>query len=147
MVRFAATNIETFHALGMADKIKRTTRKSQFDAYFAQVNTSGSGNVWLASDAAHVHSPIGGCGMNMGIADGLRFAQAIIEDDFKTYQSTSHKIAQSWLAKNKLFTEIMSDNGIKGNIRRLAIRQIFNLLNQIDQEQPARCIFNTIVIG
>jgi hypothetical protein len=33
--------------------------------------------------------------MNMGIADSLRFAQAIIEDDFKTYQSINYKIAQS----------------------------------------------------
>jgi hypothetical protein len=45
VVRFAATNIETFHALGMADKIERIIRESQFDAYFAQVNISGSGNV------------------------------------------------------------------------------------------------------
>jgi len=104
VVRFAATNIETFHALGMADKIERTTWESQFDAYFAQVNISGSGNVWLAGDAAHVHSPIGGREMNMGIADSLRFAQAIIEDDFKTYQSINYKIAQSWLGKIKLFT-------------------------------------------
>jgi hypothetical protein len=41
----------------------------------------------------------------------------------------------------------MSDNGFKGNIVRKAIRQIINLLNQIDQEQSAHRIFNTTVIG
>ncbi|MFM9163474.1 MAG: FAD-dependent oxidoreductase, partial [Methylocystis sp.] len=62
------------------------------------------GNVWLAGDAAHVHSPVGGRGMNMGIADGLRFSQAVIDCDFKTYQTTCHNISQSWVKKNKIFT-------------------------------------------
>jgi 2-polyprenyl-6-methoxyphenol hydroxylase-like FAD-dependent oxidoreductase len=35
------------------------------------------GRVLLAGDAAHVHSPAGGQGMNMGILDAMRLAQAL----------------------------------------------------------------------
>ncbi|MFM9154348.1 MAG: FAD-dependent oxidoreductase [Methylocystis sp.] len=39
MVRFAATNFETFQALGVTDKIEKTTCESYFDVYFAQVDS------------------------------------------------------------------------------------------------------------
>jgi 2-polyprenyl-6-methoxyphenol hydroxylase-like FAD-dependent oxidoreductase len=37
----------------------------------------GTGYILLAGDAAHVHSPIGGQGMNLGICDAVAAAQAI----------------------------------------------------------------------
>ena len=147
IVRFAATNLETFQALGVTNQIEKTTWESQFNVYFAQVNCYGAGNVWLAGDAAHVHSPIGGRGMNMGIAEGLRFSQAIIDEDFKTYQTTCHNISHSWVTKNKIFTQIASDKSIKGKIGREAIRLIFRLLSKIDQKHAAQRIFNIVAIG
>jgi 2-polyprenyl-6-methoxyphenol hydroxylase-like FAD-dependent oxidoreductase len=37
----------------------------------------GEGNILLAGDAAHVHSPAGGQGMNLGICDAVAVAHAI----------------------------------------------------------------------
>ena len=36
--------------------------------------TSGSGRIFLAGDAAHIHSPVGGQGMNTGIGDAVNLA-------------------------------------------------------------------------
>lgn len=40
---------------------------------------TGAGHILLVGDAAHIHSPFGGQGMNLGILDGLRCGQAIVE--------------------------------------------------------------------
>ncbi|MEX1108860.1 MAG: FAD-dependent monooxygenase, partial [Dongiaceae bacterium] len=41
--------------------------------------------VFLAGDAAHVHSPIGGRGMNLGIEDAAVLAQLLEEDRLQRY--------------------------------------------------------------
>jgi 2-polyprenyl-6-methoxyphenol hydroxylase-like FAD-dependent oxidoreductase len=42
-------------------------------------DTFRAGPVLLAGDAGHVHSPAGGQGMNLGIADGIALGQALVE--------------------------------------------------------------------
>jgi len=37
----------------------------------------GSGHVLLAGDAAHVHTPVGGQGLNLGMCDAIALARAI----------------------------------------------------------------------
>ena len=146
-VRFAATNKESFLALGLANRIQKTTWESEFAVYFAQVSKYGDRRVWLAGDAAHVHSPVGGRGMNMGIADGIRFAKAVVENDFAGYQMDRHAVSDSWVKKNKLFTEIMSDKSIKGSVSRALVRQVFTLVGLISGQNAAKKIFNAIAVG
>ena len=146
-VRFAATNKQTFDSLGFSYRIEKTTWESTFDVYFAQVSKYGIGRVWLAGDAAHVHSPVGGRGMNMGIADGLRFAQAVRDGDFSAYEIERHSVAQEWVKRNRLFTEIMSDNTMKGVMGRLCVRAMFRILSMFDQKNAARRVFSAIALG
>lgn len=49
-------------------------RVAQADTYHSKI---GHTNVLLAGDAAHIHSPVGGQGMNLGICDAVAAAQAI----------------------------------------------------------------------
>ncbi|KAF8464516.1 hypothetical protein JB92DRAFT_2823903 [Gautieria morchelliformis] len=49
-------------------------RAAVASTYFQKV---GNGSILLAGDAAHVHSPIGGQGMNLGICDAVAVAHAI----------------------------------------------------------------------
>lgn len=52
---------------------------SRFRVHHRVADRYRSGRVLLAGDAAHVHSPAGGQGMNAGILDAVRLAQALQE--------------------------------------------------------------------
>ncbi|KAI0362001.1 FAD/NAD-P-binding domain-containing protein [Trametes cingulata] len=64
------------------------TRSSIADTFFARLPSGTSpsgvpirngGPVCLLGDAAHIHPPMGGQGMNLGIRDAVRLAPALIE--------------------------------------------------------------------
>jgi 2-polyprenyl-6-methoxyphenol hydroxylase-like FAD-dependent oxidoreductase len=51
--------------------------RSSFKVSHRQAESLGEGRVWIAGDAAHIHSPAGGRGMNLGIEDAATLAEAI----------------------------------------------------------------------
>ena len=74
---------------------------SRFRLHHRVVDTYRAGRVLLAGDAAHVHSPAGGQGMNTGILDALALAEALAvalttgnEDPLITYGQLRRPIAQ-----------------------------------------------------
>jgi 2-polyprenyl-6-methoxyphenol hydroxylase-like FAD-dependent oxidoreductase len=146
-VRFAATSRLSFEALGFSDLIQQTTWESEFDVFFAQVTRYGEKRVWIAGDAAHIHSPIGGRGMNMGIADGIRFAEAVRGGDFVAYAAERHAVSSGWVRKNRLFTTLISDQSVKGrNVRRL-LRGGLGLLSRLQGNQAAQKVFTAMTQG
>jgi 2-polyprenyl-6-methoxyphenol hydroxylase-like FAD-dependent oxidoreductase len=52
---------------------------SRFRVHHRVADVYRAGHVLLAGDAAHVHSPAGGQGMNAGILDAMRLAEALVE--------------------------------------------------------------------
>ena len=52
---------------------------SRFRVHHRVADAYRSGRVLLAGDAAHVHSPAGGQGMNAGILDAMRLADALVK--------------------------------------------------------------------
>jgi 2-polyprenyl-6-methoxyphenol hydroxylase-like FAD-dependent oxidoreductase len=146
-VRFAATNKKTFDDLGFASRIKITTWEREFDVNFAQVETYGSGRVWIAGDAAHIHSPFGGRGMNMGIADAICFAEALKAQDFESYARDRHAVSGAWVHKNRILTELMTDTSIKGRWARRLIRGAYRMLELTQGKNAAQKLFSAIAIG
>ncbi|RZI98426.1 MAG: hypothetical protein EON90_13495 [Brevundimonas sp.] len=53
--------------------------QSEFKVSHRMVPTMVSGRVALGGDAAHIHSPVGGRGMNLGIEDGYVFAACAVD--------------------------------------------------------------------
>ena len=53
---------------------------ADFSVSHRHVAVQGKGRVWLAGDAAHIHSPAGGRGMNLGIEDAVTFARFLRAD-------------------------------------------------------------------
>ncbi len=87
------------------------------------------GQVFLAGDAAHIHSPIGGQGMNTGIQDAYNLAwklalhiQGKVKDDFlDSYQAERHPVAVGVLLGTNLAMKVML-------VRTRIFRKIRNVL-------------------
>ena len=77
------------------------TWMTRFTDMTRQAATYRSGRVLLAGDAAHVHSPVGGQGLNLGVQDavnlGWKLAQVVKgrspESLLDTYQAERHPVA------------------------------------------------------
>ena len=88
-----------------------------------------SGNVFLAGDAAHVHSPAGGQGMNTGIQDAVNLGWKLAmvsrglsqEELLDSYQAERHGVAR-WTRRltDPAFAVETSDRSLVGNLRRWA---------------------------
>ena len=63
------------------------------------------GNVYLAGDSVYVHSPIGGRGMNMGIADAVELAKVTTAAELcstRIMHTLRQPISLSWVRSNKI---------------------------------------------
>ncbi len=96
-------------AMGIDLRVIEVSWKSRFHCDERQVTRYRHGRVFLAGDAAHVHSPMGGQGMNTGIQDAANLAWKIdavlsgADDDvLDTYHDERHPIAKRVLFQSGL---------------------------------------------
>lgn len=78
--------------------IKEELWRSSFRAHHRQVPSYQVGRVSLAGDAAHVHSPIGARGMNMGISDAATLAWLLSEQREADYSAIRHPVGKRTIA-------------------------------------------------
>lgn len=105
-----------------------------FDLDHRQVEKYRVGRVFLVGDAAHVHTPFGGQGMNLGICDAHNLAwklAAVVkgeagDDLLDSYQSERHSIAEQVIRLTHLGASAMLiRTGAKATLRDWA----FDALN------------------
>lgn len=70
--------------------VKTVRRSGAFKIDIRQVDSYTHGRVFLAGDAAHCHSPVGGRGMNLGIADAADLARRFAEGGLDGYSDARH---------------------------------------------------------
>lgn len=74
--------------------VRRTLSEVSFSVRVGQSDHCQAHNqIFLAGDAAHVHAPIGGRGMNLGIEDAAVLAQLFEEDRLERYTALRRPIA------------------------------------------------------
>jgi len=92
-----------------------------------------AGRAFLLGDAAHIHSPVGGQGMNTGIGDainlGWKLAQVLqgraADSLLDTYEPERMGFAQTLVATtDRAFTPIVAE-GLKGEITRKILGPLF----------------------
>jgi 2-polyprenyl-6-methoxyphenol hydroxylase-like FAD-dependent oxidoreductase len=83
-------------------RVTEVVWSSRFRVHHRVADTFRAGPVLLAGDAAHVHSPAGGQGMNLGLVDGVTLGGALAdvlagapEDKLDAYAAARRPIARS----------------------------------------------------
>jgi 2-polyprenyl-6-methoxyphenol hydroxylase-like FAD-dependent oxidoreductase len=95
---------------------------SSFRISFRHVETMGRGNVFLAGDAAHVHSPIGARGMNLGIEDACWLAWLISEGREAEYSDLRMPAIQTVIQATRRNTAFVTlSNPVLTTLRRLVL--------------------------
>jgi 2-polyprenyl-6-methoxyphenol hydroxylase-like FAD-dependent oxidoreductase len=108
---------------------------SRFRVHHRVADTYRAGRVLLAGDAAHVHSPAGGQGMNAGILDAVRLADALTkalaadETALDAYGAERRPIAQQIVGMADALTRLATI--------RPGLRALRNLLLRTASRFPA----------
>jgi 2-polyprenyl-6-methoxyphenol hydroxylase-like FAD-dependent oxidoreductase len=103
---------------------------SRFRVHHRVADAYRAGRLLLAGDAAHVHSPAGGQGMNTGIQDGYALGRAFAEGRLDTYEARRRPVARRVVA----FTDRMT---VLATLRRRPARALRNAVLPLVSRIPA----------
>jgi 2-polyprenyl-6-methoxyphenol hydroxylase-like FAD-dependent oxidoreductase len=81
--------------------------------------TLAQGNVYLAGDAAHIHSPVGARGMNLGIEDAWVFARLVQSDRLAMYNTLRRPVDEKVVRQVRRFSAVV---GVNSPLNRLLRR-------------------------
>ncbi|MFW6077099.1 MAG: FAD-dependent oxidoreductase [Hyphomicrobiales bacterium] len=95
--RFVTNHPDVLDRLPPEAKVKSVTWGSTFHISFRQVSTYQQDNAFLAGDAAHIHSPVGARGMNLGVEDACWLAWLMAEDRAQEYTALRHPAGRTVL--------------------------------------------------
>lgn len=114
--------------------VTKLNRADTFVISVRQAQTYQKPPVYLAGDAAHVHSPFGGRGMNLGIEDACVLAKRIKEGSQDGYTAARHPVAKEWIA--------FSERGVhmvitKSKLKQWLRRAFFDVLSMVPALQKA----------
>ncbi|MER0237517.1 NAD(P)/FAD-dependent oxidoreductase [Fulvimarina sp. MAC8] len=82
---------------------------SSFEVAFHRAERMARGMVFLAGDAAHEHSPVGGRGMNLGIWDAAWLAFLLSEGRASEYEMRRMPSVKKVLEQTRSMTDTISD--------------------------------------
>lgn len=106
-VRYISPRADISKALPADLKIERMVWRSSFRINFRHVERMSRGAVFLAGDAAHVHSPVGARGMNLGIEDACWLAWAIASDRAGEYSDLRMPVVRMVVEQTKTQTKAL----------------------------------------
>lgn len=109
--RFISTRGDCLNNLPRDAKVKKVAWNTDFKLNYRQAQTYQQGNVFLAGDAAHIHSPVGGRGMNLGMEDASWLAWLIEQGREAEYTTLRHPVGADVLKLTHTFTSFAKSRG------------------------------------
>jgi hypothetical protein len=146
-VRIAGTTQAQCLAVLQGLPVQAITWESAFNIQFRTAAGYGVGRAWLAGDAAHVHSPIGGRGMNMGMCDALALAAAVAQQDLQAYVKQRKPVAAHWVGLNSRVSWVTMGQGPVSRMLRWLLRCGLRLLLLCGGQRLLQGLFLRVVRG
>lgn len=120
--RVVANRPEALATLPVEMPVERLRRAGSFTISVRQVPRYSEGRVHLAGDAAHCHSPVGGRGMNLGIADACDLARRLAAGDLEGYTEARHAVGAATIRLSENARRaLMADGGPRAWARDAAL--------------------------
>ena len=97
-IRIIASTDDALAAYPHPVDVAHVNRSGAFTISIRMAQTYRKGRGFLAGDSAHCHSPAGGRGMNLGIADAVHFANCLLHDRLDDYAQIRHDEGRKTIA-------------------------------------------------
>lgn len=125
---------------GLESRLDHLVWHSSFSVKHLVAAHHHQGRVFLAGDAAHIHSPVGGQGLNTGIQDAynLMWKLALVHQGrgrqklLDSYDEERHKVAEATISKVSFATNIVT---LKHPVSRAIRNQLAAILVNTDVVQ------------
>src|SRR5690606_2084829 len=105
--------------------VSQRLREDTFHIPVRQAASYQRGRVFLGGDAAHVHSPVGGRGMNLGIEDAASFARRAAADDLEGYTEERHPVGARWIAlSERALAALQTTSPVTATVRNTVLRVV-----------------------
>lgn len=126
--RLFANHPDLFDHLPDGLRIAEVGWQSEFHIRHCVADTFRKGPVFLAGDAAHIHSPLGARGMNLGIEDACAFARDLAENNLETYGARRRAHDQRVVRRVHRFTNMAaSTSPAAGFFRRNVLPKLLRI--------------------
>ncbi len=95
--RFVANTPDAIAQVPGSYRVTRVLRADTFPIPVRQAADYQTGRAFLGGDAAHVQSPVGARGMNLGIEDAAAFARRLADGTLDGYTRERRPVGRRWL--------------------------------------------------
>jgi 2-polyprenyl-6-methoxyphenol hydroxylase-like FAD-dependent oxidoreductase len=106
-------------------QVREVLRADVFKIAVNQAESYQAGAAFLGGDAAHVHSPVGARGMNLGIEDAVSFAAHLDAGNLALYTAERKPVGRRWieLSERMLGVAQVTTPGLVG-LRNIVLRVV-----------------------
>jgi 2-polyprenyl-6-methoxyphenol hydroxylase-like FAD-dependent oxidoreductase len=123
--RAIANAPDALSLLPAGSRVSEILWQTDFTVNLRQVESYGTGRAYLAGDAAHIHTPAGGRGMNLGIEDVCVFAERLAHGGLETYSRDRHRVGRQVVRdSDQMFRMASLGNPALRAVRNFMLRHI-----------------------
>jgi len=125
-IRLVSNSIDAQSALPVTLFVNHARRQSTFTISVRQATRYSKHRVHLAGDAAHCHSPVGGRGMNLGIADAAQLATCLVNNTCNDYHHLRHAVAKDTMTMTERGRKLLTSSSSMSQLIKPAALKLIN---------------------